>query len=451
MIVKNGGQNLRPCLESVQGIVSQIVIADTGSTDNTVEIARDFGATIMSVPWENHYAKARNAALEPVTTDWVLVLDADEELDRESGKKIPQLLNAADVGGYLTPIRNYVATRFGRGWDRVAVSNDHPHERAKDAPAFIVHENCRFFRRHKDIYFAGRVHELVEHQIKGLGLKIQPANFFIHHFGQLLGKEVRDHKGVYYRDLLRLRVQDNPNDALGWIQLGLQEYEYFKNPEEALRCFEHALTLDPRASEPWLFTAMIHIDSLRYAEALKAVENDHREGQCAALREQVRGDALHGLGRFKDARMAYRKAAKLTPRGDAMLESKIGYTEVKMGQKQTGLARLRRAARAVPGMYAIHDLLMKACMISGRMDEAADVAEKLSEDSGSNFRLFLRAASLCAQLEQWERTEHILERGLAKFPDSRELRDVYAEVKARKPSGVRESLEAAVVPQVTAG
>src|SRR5580704_15274901 len=108
MIVKNGAETLRPCLESVRGVVQQIVVADTGCTDNTREIAQEFDATIISVPWENDFAKARNAALEPVKTDWVLILDADEELDRDARQNIPQLMQAADVGGYVTPIRNYV-------------------------------------------------------------------------------------------------------------------------------------------------------------------------------------------------------------------------------------------------------------------------------------------------------------------------------------------------------
>ena len=89
MIVKNAAETLRPCLESACKLVDQIVIADTGCTDNTCEIAREFGATIISFPWENHFATARNAALKPMITDWVLMLDADEELDREAAEQIP--------------------------------------------------------------------------------------------------------------------------------------------------------------------------------------------------------------------------------------------------------------------------------------------------------------------------------------------------------------------------
>jgi glycosyltransferase involved in cell wall biosynthesis len=426
MIVKNGADTIRPCLESVGNFVDQIVIADTGCTDNTCAIAREFGAIIVSSPWENHYANARNAALRPLTTDWVLVLDADEELDSEAKKKILPLMSAADVGGYSTPIRNYVPGGFYRGWDRVAVPNDGRHERAIDAPAFFVHENVRFFRRHPEIYFIGRVHEIVETRIKALGLRIPLANFFIHHFGQLIGHDNREKKGAYYLDLLRLKIQDDPNDALGWIQLGLQEYEYSKNPQEALRCLERGLALEPRASEAWLFVAMICVDLAKYEEALHAAEHDRREGPRAALREQVRGDALHCLQRFAEARVAFRRAIKLSGE-DPLLESKLGYTEMKLGQKTTGLTRLRRAAQAAPGMFAIHDRLMKACIMSGELPEAAEVAEKLAQAAGHP-QLFLRAASIHARAEQWEHAERVLAEGLSRSPDSAELRGAHDEV-----------------------
>ena len=87
-------------------------------------------------------------------TDWVLVLDADEELDHEARNQIPNLL-ASSAGGYLVPIRNYIPTTTGRGWDRVAMPNQNPHPRAQHAPAYFVHENCRLFRRDPEIYFVG--------------------------------------------------------------------------------------------------------------------------------------------------------------------------------------------------------------------------------------------------------------------------------------------------------
>jgi len=431
MIVKNAADTIRPCLESAHKIVKQIVIADTGCTDNTCDIAREFGATIVSFPWESDFAKARNAALAPMTTDWVLVLDADEELDRDAGQRLPALLRTAeDVGGYATPIRNYMLTRFNRGWDRVGVLNDYRHERAKDAPSYVPHENCRLFRRHPSIYFSGRIHELVEHQIRALGLKLLLADFFIHHFGQLVDQEARDKKNRFYRDLLRSTLQENPNDAIAWTQLGLHEFECFNQPEEALRCFERALTLRPNAPETWLFKGMVFLKQERYQEALNALAHDRRKGGSLPLREGFRGDALYGVGRYKEAMSAYRRALRLSG-SNAELESKLGYTEVKLGHKDSGLVRLRRAAKAVPNIHAIHDRLMKGCIMAGKLEEAAEAAENFTFVMGHP-KLFLRAASIRAQLEQWNQAAEILSRGLQLFPDFQALQDAHAEVEGKK-------------------
>jgi len=426
MIVKNGAETLRPCLESARGLVSQIVIADTGCTDNTCEIAREFGATIISFPWENHFANARNAALQPMTTDWVLVLDADEELDSSAREELPELLRAPDVGGYVTSIRNYMPGRFSRGWDRVSVANDFCHDRAKAAPSYIAHENCRLFRRHPGIYFTGRVHELVENQVRAAGFKLEAANFFIHHFGQLVDHEARMRKRAFYRDLMRRKTEDNPDDVAAWVQLGLHEFECFNQGDEALRCFERAIALQPKADEAWLFTGMVYLSLGRPEEALDALEHDQRTGVSRALREDLRGDALAGLGRLKDARLSYRRAL-LVNKGDPLLESKLGYVEVQLGQKNSGLTLLRRAGRLMPDMYAIQDRLMKACIMANKLSEAAEAAERCA-NSVPHPRMFLRAASIHAQLQQWDRAEEIVSRGRHSFPESVELEKTYYEI-----------------------
>lgn len=426
MIVKNESHTIRACLESVRGVVTQIVIADTGSTDDTCDIAREFGAAVVSFPWEHHYANARNAALQPVNTDWVLVLDADEELDRQTARNIKSTLEAPAIGGFTTPIRNYVKSRSNRGWDRIAVENDHRHARAKAAPAFFIHENCRLFRRRPDIFFTGRVHELVEPQIAAAGLKLGLANFFIHHFGHLENRPEKADKGTYYRDLLRRKVEEEPDNPAGWVQLALQEYEYFHNQTEALGCLERALLLEPRAAEAWLFLAMIYVDEGKFQQALAALEHDTRKGASVALREQVRGDALHSLNQLEEARAAYRRSIKIAG-GDPLLESKLGYVEVKLGHRDSGLAKLLHAAHKAPGMFAVQDRLMKAYIMVGRLPEAASTAERVAETL-SHPKLFLRAASLYAALHDLGRCLQVLQRGLREFSDSADLQQAYAEV-----------------------
>lgn len=85
LIVRDAGEDLRRCLASVRGHVDQIVVVDTGSTDETLAIAKEFEATIGHFAWCDDFAAARNAALALVQTEWVLSIDADEELVFRAG------------------------------------------------------------------------------------------------------------------------------------------------------------------------------------------------------------------------------------------------------------------------------------------------------------------------------------------------------------------------------
>ena len=406
-------------------MVSQIVVADTGSTDNSADIARQFGATVISIPWENHFAKARNAALALMQTDWVLVLDADEELDHEARNQIPNLL-ASSAGGYLVPIRNYIPTTTGRGWDRVAMPNKNPHSRAQHAPAYFVHENCRLFRRDPEIYFVGRVHELVETRIHAVGRRLSMAKFCIHHFGQLVEEEARRAKAAAYRDMLRMKVRELPDDAMAWTQLGLQEYECSREPAEPLRCFERALALEPRATPAAVFKGMIYLELGQCDQALAALDAAHPDPHSRALREHLRGDALHNLGRLQEACTAYRDALRLAGY-DCVLNSKLGYTEVGLGRREQGMSRLREAARQAPENIEIRQRLMKVLVSLNHLADAAEEAEELASLEGTA-KAYLRAASIRVHARQLQRAREVLHRGIASFPDSEDLCRALAEL-----------------------
>src|SRR5271165_5855571 len=116
MIVRDAASDLPACIESVRGVADEIVIADTGSTDHTIEIARTMGARVISIPWEDDFARARNLSLAEVTADWVLSMDADERLDAAAARRLPALIANHKARAYQVPIRNYVLSLDERIW-----------------------------------------------------------------------------------------------------------------------------------------------------------------------------------------------------------------------------------------------------------------------------------------------------------------------------------------------
>ncbi|HNU71315.1 MAG TPA: glycosyltransferase family 2 protein, partial [Thermodesulfobacteriota bacterium] len=84
LIVCNEEKNLARALRSVAAVADEIVVTDTGSTDLTVEIAREYGARVSFFPWCDDFSAARNYSLDQARGDWIFSLDADEELLLES-------------------------------------------------------------------------------------------------------------------------------------------------------------------------------------------------------------------------------------------------------------------------------------------------------------------------------------------------------------------------------
>jgi glycosyltransferase involved in cell wall biosynthesis len=94
-IVKNEAQNLDRCLASVKPYVDELIVVDTGSTDETIAIAQQYGAKVSHFEWCDDFALARNYACSLASGDWILTLDADEELEVSQENWTTQLSESA--------------------------------------------------------------------------------------------------------------------------------------------------------------------------------------------------------------------------------------------------------------------------------------------------------------------------------------------------------------------
>lgn len=108
MIVKNEQSNLSRCLLSAREYVDEIIIVDTGSIDETKKIAIEHGARVYDFIWTNSFAEARNYALQQSTGDWILVLDADEQLAPETAHLIREFTIGPPAIGRVTIVSKYL-------------------------------------------------------------------------------------------------------------------------------------------------------------------------------------------------------------------------------------------------------------------------------------------------------------------------------------------------------
>ncbi|HEY0162071.1 MAG TPA: glycosyltransferase, partial [Edaphobacter sp.] len=370
MIVKNGGEDLRACLNSVRGIVDQIVIADTGSTDQTAEIAKEFGATVVPCVWNDHYADARNVALAPMTTDWVLVLDADEELSPEAAAALPELVaNApAEMGGYQLTIRNYAKMVFAGVMGSLGHANTDTYERAKEARTYSEHMLCRLFRRHPQVYYRNRLHEVVELQILASGMTCVPLPLLILHYGTMVDQSSYDTKQHRYYRILKKAIEESPELSHLWVQLAVTERSTYSNVDAAIECARKAVAVNRFEYDGWWLLAGYLGEKKRHEEAIDALTRLPESGDWGIMKERAMGDNLHDLGRFKEARTSYmlcleraKRAPKPLPMEFlAIIESRIGYTEVRIGMKTVGFRKLIHARDETPMVLSNHERLMKA-------------------------------------------------------------------------------------------
>lgn len=162
MIVKNEEKYLPGALESVQGVVDEIIIVDTGSTDNTVEIAREYGAKVYFRPWDDDFAAARNESLKHATGQWVLIMDADERIPASVKTNLRALLvDIPQFISYATLIKN------------VQVS--------KGVDSSFSHYVVRFFRKTPEAKFYGAVHESL-YPNQGI-IHLPETSFYLEHLG----------------------------------------------------------------------------------------------------------------------------------------------------------------------------------------------------------------------------------------------------------------------------
>ena len=143
-IVKNESKNLRRSLNNLRG-VDEIIVVDTGSTDDTVEVAKEFGAKIFHETWQEDFATPRNVALNNATGDWIVFLDADEYFTDKTADNLRLVIekfHKTKVNGLLIYIVNVDAD--------------------KDYKVIDTTFTLRIFRNLKGLKYVGKIHEVLQ-------------------------------------------------------------------------------------------------------------------------------------------------------------------------------------------------------------------------------------------------------------------------------------------------
>lgn len=217
MIVKNEERYLEDCLKSVRGAADEIIIVDTGSTDRTKSIAKQYGASVYDFKWADDFSAARNYALERSNGDWILYLDADERISPESIDELKRITSCEKKEGIYC---------------RVVSIDD-----VKRRPSVMSY--VRLFPKHSDVKFEGAVHEQIEYSILRSGFEIKDSGIEIIHIGYNIEEDgIRKKAG---RNLAILKKEyEREGSSYYALQLA-QTYGILHDKINAVRYFKIAL------------------------------------------------------------------------------------------------------------------------------------------------------------------------------------------------------------------
>jgi glycosyltransferase involved in cell wall biosynthesis len=304
IIVKNEEENLPRCLNSVKNIVDEIILLDTGSSDNTIKIAQEYNAKIHHFKWNNDFSDARNESLKYATGEWIIILDADEELNPNIIQSLAETLQTSEVKNTL--VINLLRYEVG----------------ANQSPYSLV---SRLFRNHPKIKFNRPYHSLIDDSVTEILTKEnhwQIINFpipAIFHYGYQTENIKKLDKFSRAKKTLETYLQKFPKDPYTCNKLGalyLQE----GNLKKALKLLKNGI--DSHKADPiTLYELYYHLGNAytknnEIDKAIKTYQNALRQPILEPLKIGAYnnlGGVLKNIGALNYAQQAYENMIHIAP------------------------------------------------------------------------------------------------------------------------------------------
>ncbi len=417
MIVRDEEKALPRCLRSVQGVADELIVVDTGSKDGTISIAEDFGAKVFPFDWCDDFAAARNQSLKHATGDWVLHVDADEELTAESIPHLRKCTLESEILCYFIRIDNGPRCRGLRfGW------------------------NSRLFRNHSRIRYTRPFHESIQPSLEPI-VNEEPRwrtehvdSIRIRHHGY--DPSVMQEKWERGFRIMEAYLRENPDDAHMLMYFGgtccdLGRYDQAErfltkalgmNPdcprtnyalaltlqkqrktEAAIEYYERTIANDPNLAEPLANLGGIYIENGRHGKAVSLLKtaldinpelaSGYRylglaylnSGECDQAITELRkaiaidpnvssahinlGTAYTKAGKLNEGIAAYKRALTIGPQ-DARAHTGLGVAYEKKQMLDKAISHHKKAIDIDPSVASAYINLGTACYMKGMYDEA---------------------------------------------------------------------------------
>jgi Flp pilus assembly protein TadD len=431
-------------IESVRDLADEVIVVDTGSTDRTVCFAKNRGARVYRVRWNEDFSEARNVAIAKARYPWILVLDADESLAPLDRSRLTQVLSRHPGSAFALEQRTYTECSSAYGVMPVRGSRDH------GAPHYFSSEQVRIFPNNGTVQYRGRVHESTVGSLAAAGMPVVRTDFVIHHYGRVsasnrlhrkcsaylaesggvIDVQASDARFIYELSAILFEAGELDEAILhaarglslepgNWEFLNVQGMALLGkgNIGDAERCFRRAL--EASGSNPDLCNnlGVALVEQKREREAVRFFEegialsggnaNMSRNAASACLAlgmfdralahisdslaldpfipqtHIVHAEVLHGSGDMHGASQALEKI-RFLPGTSIKVYVKTIHLYMRMGMIDRALEVFSRSQRDYPGHDGLLYLSAKICEFKGENEKALDAYRSLTSRSPDN-------------------------------------------------------------------
>jgi tetratricopeptide (TPR) repeat protein len=392
MIVRDEEKVLPRCLRSVQTVADELIVVDTGSRDNTISIAEDFGAKVFRFEWCDDFAAARNESLKYATGDWIFQVDADDELVSDSVSPLEKAIR--NPWCLISLVRQDDGVEASRRFSWIArLFRNHPslrysrpyHETVDESAMLILDEEPRWKILHEpsiilrhEGYRTARIANKVDRGKKSIAimeayLKENPNDkYILTKLGTIYCSQERYAKAEAY---LNRAMALGPRWSETSYWLGVTLFKQ-KKVEAAMRCFKEAVAADPFLPEAHTKLGAIYfekkmynkaVDELKIALSINPESANIRIGLAEA--HAALGAVYLKRGMTDEALSETRKALEINSELPMGLVN-LGLAYISKGLYDEAIVELKKALAVSPGLASAHLNLGMAYAKKGMFDEA---------------------------------------------------------------------------------
>ncbi|MCI8983593.1 MAG: glycosyltransferase [Hungatella sp.] len=339
MIVKDEEENIQRALSWGKCIMSEQIVVDTGSTDRTVEIARQLGAKVYHFSWVDDFSAAKNFAISKARYEWIALLDADEYFSEEDAKKLPLLL----------------ANLKNTPYDGLATNWIHLDDNGSIG---MIDTQVRIFRNCPGLRYHRKIHEyLAWEDDKGISYRQDTEGLSLFHTGYGEAAKKKKQRGGRNLKLILAELKDHPDDFemltyLGNEYVGLEEYalaeETYREVLSRMPKWTHGVYHVAASEVPLrLLSVMVDQPNTKESDLLEIYEK-------AVTGWPEEGDYDYFVGLYYSRHGNYSKAEPYIRRGLEIME--------KYGNYQKSMILSGKITQA-------YELLSVCCLNNGNLRE----------------------------------------------------------------------------------